>query len=86
MNCFPRQPVVIVLDIFFSPVIYNVATICEQCEQMLGIPVLCIDFIAPLWHLPSSERLQGLQLCSDKLADWPDSFFFLLLILKESMV
>lgn len=57
----------------------NVATICEWCEQMLGIPVLCRGLKLPSYPckepLPFCERLQGLQLCSSKLVDWPDKFF-----------
>lgn len=44
---------------------------------MLGIPVLCRGFIAPYpceEPLPSCENHWGLQLCSNKLVDWPDNF------------
>lgn len=81
---FSKLPGVIVLDVFFflhnSVSLYiNVATICEWCEQMLGIPVLCRGLKLPSYPceepLPFCERLQGLRLCSSKLVDWHDNFF-----------
>lgn len=93
MNCFPKLPVVIVLDVFFflqnSVSLYiNVATICEWCEQMLGIPVLFRGL--KLLSYPCEEPLPFVRDFKDfscvRVNSWTGLIIFPVIFLMKTML